>query len=78
MRGQYLLVLAVLLAGCTSDDEFIDHAVEQARTACEAQGKQFILKSRPQLSSGELLDRDIEIDAACVGTDDAVSKPAKS
>jgi len=78
LRGQYLLVLAVLLAGCTSDDEFIDHAVDQARTACEAQGKQFILKSRPQVSSGELLDREVEIDAACVGPDDPGNKPEKS
>ena len=69
MRGRYFLVLALALPllGCAGEDDFIDNAIAQARAACEAQGKQFILKSRPQVSSGELMDRDVDIEGACVG-----------
>jgi hypothetical protein len=78
MRGRTVLLLVAVLSlgACESDDEFVDRAIAQARAACEAQGKQFILKSRPQVTSGELYHRDIQVEGACVGPDDPGYTPA--
>lgn len=80
MRPGWLAVpvLALLLAGCASEEEQIDDAIAQARAQCEAQHKQFTLKERPKIEHGELFDHDIEVDASCVGPDDPGYQPPKS
>jgi hypothetical protein len=70
------IVAALPLAGCVSDDDFAGDAVARARTECEAQGKQYILKNA-QVASGELMDRSVDVEGACVGPGEPGYKPAK-
>jgi hypothetical protein len=64
------------LFGCGEDD-FAANGVEQARAVCEDQGKQFILKETPKVTSGELLERDVEVVGVCVGPGEPGYKPPK-
>jgi len=79
MKGTAIsaLALAAVLCGCASDDDFADRAVANARAQCEAQGKEFVLKREPQVQDGELMQRDIEVDAECLGPDDPGYVPPK-
>ncbi len=72
------LAAALCLLGCSSNSEIMQGAVDQARAACEAQGKQFILKSRPRMEAGDLFDHDVSVDADCVGPGDPGYRASKT
>lgn len=76
-NGISALAVAAFLCGCTSDDDFADTAVAQARADCEAQGKEFSLKSHPKVENGPLMQREVEFNADCLGPDDPGYKPPK-
>ncbi|HWU25954.1 MAG TPA: hypothetical protein VN154_06080 [Rhizomicrobium sp.] len=69
--------IAIVLTGCASDDDFLDEAVEQARAQCVEQGGEFMLHKQPKVNEGELMQRDVEIDAECIGPDDPRYLPQK-
>ena len=76
-RAILLAIVAMLpLAGCVSDDDFAGDAVARARSECEAQGKQYILRDQ-HVASGELMDRSVDVEGACVGPGDPGYKPEK-
>lgn len=80
MRWGLLLgaVLAVVLSGCASDDDILDDTLAQARAHCEAQGGEFMLHKQPKVNDGELMQRDVDIDAECIGPGDPRYLPPKN
>ena len=70
-------VLAVVLAGCTDDDDFIANAEAQARARCAAEGKEFVLNKQPDLAEDGLMARDVELYGQCVGPGDPGYLPPK-
>jgi len=71
------IVAALPLAGCLNDDDFAGDAVARARAECEAQGKQYILRDT-HIAAGQLLDRSVDVEGACVGPGEPGYKPEKS
>jgi hypothetical protein len=70
-------VLAIMLAGCMDDDDFIANAEAQARAHCAAEGKEFVLNKRPDLADGDFDAHDVELDGQCVGPGDPGYLPPK-
>ncbi len=69
--------VVVMLTGCASDDDILDDALAQARAHCEAQGGEFMLHKQPTVNDGELMQRDVDIDAECIGPGDPRYIPPK-
>ena len=79
MRRRWALwaALAVVLAGCTDDDDFVANAEAQARAHCAEEGKEFVLNKQPDLSEDDAMARGVELDGQCVGPGDPGYLPPK-
>jgi hypothetical protein len=70
-------ILAVALAGCTDDDDFVADAEAQARDQCAAEGKEFVLNKQPDVAEDDAMARGVELDGQCVGPGDPGYLPPK-
>ena len=62
-------LLAVVLAGCVSEEEAAEKATAEARQHCESEGKQFVFKDEKTVDSG-MFGKSLMVTGDCLGPGD--------
>jgi hypothetical protein len=76
--GKVVLVLiCVALAGCATQQEQRDQAIQKARTHCESEGKQFVLGNVEQTGDAIFSSMDTTVSGECIGPGDPGYVPPK-
>jgi len=77
--GRTILVLVgAVLAGCTTQQEQRDQAIQKARVHCESEGKQFLLGSVEQSGDAIFSSLDTTVSGQCLGPGDPGYVPLKA